>query len=88
MATVDTLLNNNSPKINERILLLCDRCLWTSTCINKKYLEELSEISESELSCPVCNCDNLSSFPVTPNDSFTYSFSEGRGVELTFGLKN
>ena len=88
MATADTLINNNSPKINERIFLLCDRCLWTSTCINKKYLEELSEISESELSCPVCNQDNLSSFPIAPNDSFTYCFSEDSGLEMTFRLKN
>jgi len=88
MATADTLINNNSPKFNERIFLLCDKCLWTSTCINKRYLEELSEISESELSCPICNQDNLSSFPIAPNDSFTYSFSEGNGLELSFGFKN
>jgi hypothetical protein len=29
----------------------------------------------------------LSSFPVMPNDAFTYSYSKKRGIELTFGIR-
>jgi hypothetical protein len=65
MAATENEINEFNPKINERIFLLCDQCLWTVTCLNKKYLEELSEISETEYTCPVCHQDQLSSFPVS-----------------------
>lgn len=77
----------NTPQTKERIFLLCDQCLWTVTCLNKKYLEELLDISDTEYSCPSCMQD-LSSFPVTHNDSSRYSYSKNRGLELTFGIKN
>ena len=76
----------NSPKIKERIFLLCDQCLWTVTCLDKKYLEELFDISDVEHSCPHCKKDQLSSFPITHNDSYRYSYSKSRGVEITFGI--
>ena len=69
MVETEPLMNTLSHKIGERIFLLCDQCLWAVTCINKKYLEELSEISEVEYSCPICNQDQLSSFPITSNDN-------------------
>lgn len=72
-------------KTKERIFMLCDRCLWTATCLNKKYLEELSDISETEYNCPLCKQEELSSFPITQNDSFTYNYSKRRGLEITFG---
>jgi hypothetical protein len=75
-------------KTKERIFLLCDQCLWTVTCLDKKYLDELSDISDTEYSCPSCKQDPLSSFPITPNDSFTYSHSKARGLEIMFGIKN
>lgn len=75
-----------SAKIHEKIFLLCDQCLWTVTCINRKYLEELSDISETEQTCPVCNKDQLSSFPVSADDSYRYSYSKNRGLEVT--IKN
>jgi hypothetical protein len=73
-------------KSEERIFLLCDQCLWTVTCVDKKYLEELSDISDVEYSCPLCKKDQLSSFPIAQNDSFRYSYSKGRGIEITFGI--
>jgi hypothetical protein len=88
MAPSVNAISENSLKANESLFLLCDQCLWTVTCLNKKYLEDLAEISESELSCPLCKQDPLSSFPVTHNDSFRYSYSKKRGLELTFGIKN
>ena len=76
-----------NPKTNERIFLLCDQCLWAVTCLNKKYLEELSDISDTEYTCPSCKQDQLSSFPITHNDSFSYKNSKSRGLDITFGIK-
>lgn len=80
MQTIESL------KTKERIFLLCDHCLWTATCLDKKYLEELSYISETEYNCPSCKQEELSSFPITQNDSFRYSYSKRRGLEITFGI--
>lgn len=76
--------NSKNPKINERIFLLCDKCFWTVTCLSKNYLEETLARNNK---CPRCNQDQLSSFPVMPNDSFTYSYSKKRGIELNFGIR-
>jgi hypothetical protein len=84
MAATERAFNGINPKINERIFLLCDKCLWTVTCLNKIYLQE---ISQTNYICPACNQDELSSFPVSPNDAFTYNYSDKRGLELTFGIK-
>jgi len=37
--------------------------------------------------CPACKYEQLSSFPITPNESFTYSHSRTRGLEVVFGIK-
>jgi len=87
MAATESEMNEINPKINERIFLMCDQCLWTVTCLTKKYLEELSEISEAEYTCPVCHQDQLSSFPVSPNDSYRYSYSKNRDLEVAFRIK-
>lgn len=84
MAATETAINGTNPKINERIFLLCDKCLWTVTSLNKIYLQE---ISQTNYTCPLCHQDELSSFPVSPNDAFTYNYSNRRGLELTFGIK-
>ena len=87
MIKTETITNQDNPKMNESIFLVCDRCLWTVTCLSKKYLDELSEISETEYTCPICNQDPLSSFPVSPNDSYTYSYSKNRGLEVALSSK-
>jgi hypothetical protein len=87
MVGTEPLINTMSHKIGERIFLLCDQCLWAVTCINKKYLEELSEISEVEYSCPICKQDQLSSFPITSNNTFRYRYSKNKGLEITFTIK-
>ena len=76
MVETEPLMNTLSHKIGERIFLSCDQCLWAVTCINKKYLQELSEISEVEYSCPICNQDQVSSFPITSNNTFRYRYSK------------
>ena len=87
MVATKSEMDEINPKINQRIFLLCDRCLWTVTCLNKKYLDELTEISETEYTCPVCNQDQLSSFPISPNDSYEYAYSQSRGLGITFRIK-
>ena len=84
MAASENVINENSLKANQPIFLFCDQCLWTVTCLNKIYLQE---ISQTNYICPACNQDELSSFPVSPNDAFTYNYSDKRGLELTFGIK-
>ena len=76
--------DSKNPKINERIFLLCDQCFWTVTCLIKNYLEETLARNNK---CPRCNQDQLSSFPVMPNDSFTYSYSKKRGIEINFDIR-
>jgi hypothetical protein len=88
MAASENVIRENGLKAKERIFLLCDQCLWTVTCLDKKYLEELCEISEAEYSCPIRNQDQLSSFPVSRHDSFRYIYSESKGLVLTFGKKH
>ncbi|TLX68836.1 MAG: hypothetical protein E6L03_02400 [Thaumarchaeota archaeon] len=56
----------------------------TVTCLNKIYLQETFGTNNR---CPVCKQDRLSSFPVTLNDSFSYSFSKRREPELALGIK-
>lgn len=79
-----TMDESKNLKVNERIFLLCDQCFWTVTCLNKNHLQET--VSKNN-TCPRCNQDQLSSFPVMPNDSFTYSYSKKRGIELNFGIR-
>jgi len=73
-----------SPTSTERIFLLCDQCFWAVTCLDKIYLREIIGKNNK---CPFCSQDQLSSFPVMPNDSFTYSYSKKRGIELNFSIR-
>ena len=79
-------VTENSPKSKERIFFICDQCMWTVTCLNKKYLSELSDISDTEYNCPKCKQYELSSFPITNNDSFRYDYSKRKGLEISFGI--
>ena len=71
-----------NPKSKQRIFLLCEECLWSMTSLNKSHLED---IIGKESTCPMCFQDQLSSFPLVLNDSFTYGYSEKRGIEVKFG---
>jgi hypothetical protein len=46
----------------------------------------LDDIIGKESTCPMCFQDQLSSFPLILNDSFTYGYSEKRGLEVKFGV--
>jgi hypothetical protein len=86
MALTERVMNDPKYlKINERIFLICNQCLWTVTCINKTYLQETFGTNNL---CPICSQGRLSSFPITPDDSFTYTYSKKRALNLTLGIKN
>ena len=59
------------------VFILCDTCYWCATYFDKTRIPR-------ENKCPQCNANNneLSSFPIMPNESFTYNYNEKRGVEL------
>jgi hypothetical protein len=62
----------------QSIFLLCDMCHWCATYLDKTRLS-------TDNKCQKCsNIEMLSSFPVLPNESFTFDYSEKRGVELEF----
>ena len=42
--------------------------------INPDYLEK----------CPICLNRKISSFPILPNESFTFNYNNKRGVDLEF----
>jgi hypothetical protein len=74
----DTNSNVQAYKSNERIFVICDVCFWATTYLDKSRLPVLDS------RCSRCQEVGLSSFPVQSNESFTYAYSEKRGVELRF----
>ena len=70
-----------NPKSKERIFFLCEDCMWSVTSLDRFRIFEV--IGEEGI-CPVCYQDQLSSFPLMLNDSFTYRYSEKRGMEVNF----
>jgi hypothetical protein len=73
--------SNNSIKYGsvESIFVLCEICHWCATFFDK------SRIPNNK--CPICSSASISTFPIMPNEKFTFSYNEKRGVELEFGLK-
>ena len=61
------------------VFVLCDTCYWCATYLDKTRIPE-------ENSCPQCDANNneLTSFPIMSNESFTFDYSDKRGVELEF----
>ena len=60
------------------IFMLCETCYWCAT-----YLDKMKVIDK----CPTCSAVVLSSFPIMPDESFTFSYDAKRGVELDFGKR-
>jgi hypothetical protein len=52
------------------------------TVLDKSHLEE---IIGRDNTCPRCWQDDISSFPLVLNESFTYEYSEKRGIDIKFG---
>ena len=81
----ESAIGNNTSK--ERILsmykpqsvfVLCDKCHWCVTWLDKTKMSAYDK-------CPQCtNSEMLSSFPILPDESFTFDYSKKKGVELDF----
>jgi hypothetical protein len=61
------------------VFILCDTCYWCAT-----YFDNTGIPRENK--CPQCNANNneLSSFPIMPNESFSFIYNDKRVVELEF----
>ena len=72
--TPDRFLSSPQP-----IFILCDSCYWCATYFDKTRLP-MGNI------CPQCNANNneLTSFPIMSNESFTFDYNDKHGVELEF----
>ena len=70
---------HRAPSSSPPIFILCDSCYWCATYLDKTRIP-------GENRCPQCDANNneLTSFPITPNESFTFDHSDKRGVELEF----
>ena len=62
----------------DSVFVLCEACHWCAT-----YFE--SKVPSNR--CPICDNTSISTFPILPNEEFTFNYNEKRGVELEFGLK-
>lgn len=60
------------------IFVLCERCYWCATYLNKTRLPRGDACSQCSI------VDEFSSFPISPNESFTFDYSDKHGVELEF----
>jgi hypothetical protein len=67
-------LSSSSP-----IFILCDKCYWCATYVDSR------RIPAGNI-CPQCNTNSneLTSFAIMPNESFTFDFNNNRGIELEF----
>ena len=85
MTSNQALTNQTTLNINRSIFLLCDHCFWTATCLDKLHIRQI--LGANSL-CPACKYEQLSSFPITANESFTYENSRTRGIEIIFGIRS
>jgi hypothetical protein len=63
----------------ESLFVLCETCHWCAT-----YFDKLRVPNNK---CFICENNVISTFPILPNEKFTFSYNEKRGVELEFGLR-
>jgi hypothetical protein len=73
--------SKNNPKIKERIFFLCEDCMWGVTSIDKSHI---FKVIGDDYVCPACHQDQLSSFPIMSNESFTYRHSENGSIKVKF----
>ena len=66
-------------KSSTPVFILCDRCYWCATYFNNTRIQAGNN-------CPQCNANSneLTSFPIAANESFTFGYNQKRGVELEF----
>jgi hypothetical protein len=61
------------------IFVLCDFCYWCANFVDKTKIP-------ADNVCPGCGVNNneLTSFPIAFNESFSFGYDDTRGVELEF----
>jgi hypothetical protein len=62
------------------VFILCDRCYWCATYFGN------ARIRTDNNNCPRCNANSneLTSFSIAANESFTFGYSEKRIAEMEF----
>ena|ERR687887_315591 len=77
--TAKTLEGHTNPSALPPVFVLCDICFWCATYFSN------ARIPTGNI-CPQCNANSnqLTSFPIAPNESFTYNYNDKRGIELGF----
>ena len=68
------------------VFVLCERCYWCATFLDKdRLLEEEGIDDDKSKICPRCDdIDSISSLPIVSNESFTFNYTVKRGIELQF----
>ncbi|MFY9566803.1 MAG: hypothetical protein WAQ29_10660 [Nitrososphaeraceae archaeon] len=46
---------------------------------------DISKVNNEK--CIICGKNAISTFPILPNEEFTFNYDEKHGVELEFGIK-
>ena len=61
------------------VFILCDRCYWCATYFSNARIP-------TDNICPQCNANSnqLTSFPIASNESFSFSYNDKGGVESEF----
>src|SRR5215467_9028338 len=62
------------------IFFLCGTCIWCATYFDDTKLPRKG--------CPRCGANNNEPLPIMSNESFTFNYSDKRGVELKFMLRD
>jgi hypothetical protein len=65
--------------VSSPVFVLCDTCFWCATYFDKTRIP-------SDNICPHCgaNDNELTSFPILSNESFTVKYNKKRGIEFEF----
>jgi hypothetical protein len=66
------------------VFVLCERCYWCATFLDKnRLLEEEGVDDDKSKICPQCDdIDGISSLPSVFNGSSTFNYTLKRGIEL------
>jgi hypothetical protein len=71
--------DGNKSSSSPPIFILCDRCYWCATYFGNRRLPLANN-------CPQCNANSnqLTSFPIASNESFTFNYNDKQGIEFEF----
>ena len=71
--------NTKTKSSSAPIFVLCDSCYWCATYFDKTKIP-------ADNICPQCGANNneLTSFPIASNESFTVNYNKKRGIEFEF----